>query len=456
MEKGYTEGLKLMSADGHVLTRDEIHKILNNDEKKEHREIKMNYYYKDNNGIMYKYDEILDKGFYLVDNKWIYSREITDLFRVNRVEGLGRYKRIYYYQDLYENGNQEKEDIMKSGLMGFVVGDALGVPFEFKSRRYMDQNPFIDMVENGSHHQPLGTWSDDTSMTIATMDSIAQTGEISVTDIMNRFLSWYRNADYTAGNLVFDMGITTQISLDNYSRGKNPLECGQKREYSNGNGSLMRMLPIAYYIWSNAIEEEEATKLINELSSITHAHPISQLGCKIYCDYLSYLMDGADKYYAYFMLQQNDYEKYYPKEVVEKYQRILDGSIIVQSASRISGSGYIVDTLEASIWASFNSENYEEALKNAINLGDDTDTVGAITGSMAGIMYGYKSIPEKWVSAIKRLDYIMNLCQNFTQKIITVPEKEAINPVEVKKRFLEELGKAIQEQKNNTSQGKKL
>ena len=114
-------------------------------------------------------------------------------------------------------------------------------------------------------------------------------------------------------------------------------------------------------------QPKEETKLINELSSITHAHPISQLGCRIYCDYLSYLMDGADKYYAYYMIQQNNYEKYYPKEVVDKYQRILDGSIIVQSASRISGSGYIVDTLEASIWASFNSESYEEALKAAID-----------------------------------------------------------------------------------------
>ena len=456
MEKGFTEGLKLMSADGHVFTQDEIHKKLNGDEKTTPHTIKMNYYYKDNNGNMYKYDEILDQGFYLANNKWIYSRELTILFRANKLEGAERYKRVYYYQDLFENGNQEKEDVMESGLIGFVVGDALGVPFEFKSRLYMAKNPFTDMIEYGTHRQPMGTWSDDTSMTLATIDSIAKTGEINVSDIMNRFLSWYINSDYTAGNLVFDMGITTQISLENYSRGKNPLECGQKREYSNGNGSLMRMLPIAYYIWSKGIEEEEETKLINELSSITHAHPISQLGCRIYCDYLSYLMDGADKYYAYYMIQQNNYEKYYPKEVVDKYQRILDGSIIVQSASRISGSGYIVDTLEASIWASFNSESYEEALKAAINLGDDTDTVGAVTGSMAGIMYGHNDIPEKWVSAIKRLDYIMDLCKSFTKRINTVPKKDRIDTIEAKKRLLENLGKALQEQKKSSSQEKKL
>ena len=312
------------------------------------------------------------------------------------------------------------------------------------------------MIEYGTHRQPMGTWSDDTSMTIATIDSIAETGEINVSDIMNRFLRWYNKADYTAGNLVFDIGMTTQMSLEKYSMGKNPIECGQKREYSNGNGSLMRMLPIAYYIWSNAIEDDEATKLINELSSITHAHPISQLGCKIYCDYLSYLMDGADIYYAYYMIQQNDYEKYYPKEVVEKYQRILDGSIIVQSASNISGSGYIVDTLEASIWASFNSENYEGALKNAINLGDDTDTVGAITGSIAGIMYGYNDIPEKWVSAIKKIDYIMDLCKSFTKRITTVPKRDRIDPIEAKKRLLENFSKALQERENNSNQGKKL
>ena len=411
-----TEGMKLMSADGHVFTHDEIMRMLNDDSTVSHHVVKKNYYYKNRDGQYFKYDDITKKGYALIDQKWVYSKYISQLLRDHKDGLANELERDYYFPDTYDIDVERDRRMGMSGFLGFVVGDALGVPFEFKTRVQMEQQPFADMIEYGTHHMPMGTWSDDTSMTVATMDSIVQNQTIDYNDMMTRFMMWLKRGDYTATDRVFDVGNTVLAALDEYSIGKPPIQCGRRGEHSNGNGSLMRMFPVAYYIWQNHLEEAEATKLVNEVSSLTHAHPISQLGCKIYCDYLGHIMDGEDKYYAYYLIQQNDYSQYYPPEAVAAYQRILDGSIITEPKSRISGSGYVVDSLEASIWASFNSNSYQEAVTKAINLGDDTDTVAAITGSIAGTMYGVDNIPKEWLRQIKKVDSLVNLCEEFTNQ----------------------------------------
>lgn len=413
MNHNDTEGMKLMSADGHVFNHEEIMRMLN-EPTVSHHVVKKNYYYKTRDGSnYYKYDDIQKRGYSLVNEKWVYSQIVTKYLR-DHVDGLvSELERDYYFPDTYEVDTEREKKLCEAGLLGFVVGDALGVPFEFKTREQMRQTPFTDMTEYGTHHMPMGTWSDDTSMTLATMDSMIQNDSFDYDDIMKRFTMWLKRGDYTATDKVFDVGNTVLAALDEYSVGKDPVHCGRGYNYNNGNGSLMRMFPVAYYIWKNHLDEAEATKLVNDVSCLTHSHPISQLGCKIYCDYLGYLLDGEDRYYAYYLLQQNDYSQYYPQEAVDAYHRILDGSIIVEPQREISGSGYVVDSLEAAIWASFNSENYQEAVTKAINLGDDTDTVGAITGSMAGVMYGVENIPEKWIQAIKKVDAIRNLSDQF-------------------------------------------
>ena len=416
MEKSSTEGMKLMSADGHIFSHDEIMKMLN-EIPTSHHVFKKNYYYKNRDGLYYKYDDITKNGYSLINNKWVYSESITDSLK-DHVDGVvHELERDYYFPDTYEIDSDREKNLCRSGLLGLAVGDALGVPFEFKTREQMKQNPFTDMVEYGTHHMPIGTWSDDTSMNLATMDSMIQKGSIDYDDIMKRFVLWLNQASYTATNQVFDVGNTVFASLEEYSLGKDPIHCGRGASYNNGNGSLMRMFPVAYYLWKNHLDEDQATKLVNEVSSLTHSHPISQLGCKIYCDYLGYLLDGEDRYYAYYLVQQKDYGKYYPKEALDAYHRILDGTIINEPQREISASGYVVHSLEASIWASFNSNNYQEAVTLAINLGEDTDTVGAITGSIAGVMYGVENIPQKWYSQLKKVEYIESICDNYSKMV---------------------------------------
>ena len=302
-------------------------------------------------------------------------------------------------------------DKYKNSLYGFIVADALGVPVEFNPREVLKKNPLTSMVGYGAHLVPAGTWSDDTSMTLATMDSISEIGGIDYNDIMNKFVNWVNKSDYTGTGKFFDIGISTRKAIANYNNGLDPLDCGGRSVYDNGNGSLMRILPFVIYSIEKKLSEEDEVRLINDASSITHAHEISRLGCKIYCDFIKCIFEGKNIDEAFDYLRDTDYHEYYSNESIEKYKRVLDGSIRNLAEDDILSNGYVVSTLEASLWALCNSNSYESAVLKAINLGSDTDTVGAITGSLAGAYYG--NIPEKWTSKILNMELVNQLFDKF-------------------------------------------
>lgn len=302
---------------------------------------------------------------------------------------------------------------IKGSIFGFAVADALGVPIEFESRTLLNKKPLKAMVGYGSHAVPEGTWSDDTSMTIATIDSIVETNKIDYNDMMKKFCDWYLNSKYTATGVLFDIGISTRKALNNYCNGVSALQCGGIGEFDNGNGSLMRILPIVLYSYYNHLSEDQEVELLNSCSSLTHGHEISRLGCKIYCDFIKSLLDGSTKEQAFQSLSNNKYSNYYSIESVTKYNRILTNELINLDVNKIKSSGFVIDTLEASIWSILTTNSYEEAVVRAVNLGEDTDTIGAITGSIAGIIYGYNSIPIKWTSKIKNKDYLLKLIDSF-------------------------------------------
>lgn len=299
---------------------------------------------------------------------------------------------------------------IKDGIFGHAIGDAMGVPVEFCIREKLLAHPVTKMIGYGSHDVPAGTWSDDTSMEIATMDSmINQGGKINCENIMMNFYYWLKDAKYTPYGEVFDAGRTCIKSIINFSKGYDILECGQKDEYSNGNGSLMRILPIAYYCYYNKLKEEEIFEVVKNVSSLTHAHEISVLGCYIYVNYIIKLLEGKDKFESYNLIKLIDYSMF-TEESLEVYKRVLKEDIEKYSIDEIKSSGYVVDTLEASFWILLNASSFKEAIIGAINLGNDTDTIAAITGSMAGILYGYNSIPQEWLDKLAKRDYIEDLC----------------------------------------------
>lgn len=317
--------------------------------------------------------------------------------------------------------------LIKDSILGFVVADALGVPIEFKSREELSISPLKEMIGYGSHSVPEGTWSDDTSMMLATIDSIINKDKIDYNDIMKKFCDWYMNSKYTATGVMFDIGISTRKALHKFYNGCNALDCGGKGEFDNGNGSLMRILPISFYSIYNNLEEKQEIELLNNCSSLTHGHEISKLGCKIYTDYIRNLLNGKNKNEAFYEIGNKDYSNDYSKESINKYKRLFNQNFGDLDISQIKSSGYVVDTLEASIWCVLNTQGYEEAVVKAINLGEDTDTVGAVTGSIAGLIYGNEKIPERWISKLKNKEYLTHLIDDYCKYLSEQTQNFQIN-----------------------------
>lgn len=253
---------------------------------------------------------------------------------------------------------------LRDCVYGQAVGDALGVPFEFRARGTFE---CTGMVGNGTHGQPAGTWSDDTSMMLAICDSYRELGRIDVDDIRAKFLLWYREDAYTCGRL-FDIGAVTASALR--------LGHGLCGERDNGNGSLMRTVPLAF---TDATDDE-----VRAVSAITHAHSTSTEACVRMVHAARELVAGAT-----------------PREVASGC-----GVSVGKSCSEILSGGYVLYTFEAALWCLANTRSYADCVLAAVNLGDDTDTTAAVAGALAGIVYGEDEIPAEWLSLLRGKDVI--------------------------------------------------
>lgn len=304
--------------------------------------------------------------------------------------------------------NSEK---IKAVMLGHAVGDALGVPVEFCARKELDEKPVTDMMGFGSYPVPAGSWSDDTSMALCALDSLKK-GRIDYNGIMDNFVMWLSNDDYTPTGEAFDVGRTCLTAIRRYCRKDAPpaLECGLSEEDSNGNGSLMRIHPFVLYAYGNDMPFEEWINLIKNGSAITHAHERSRLGCLIYAFVLYHLLGDPNKDSIKLALKRAEINLSDSSEFVY-YNRIFKSGFSSLDGEEIKSSGYIVDTLEAALWCVLTTNSYRECVLKAVNLGEDTDTVAAVAGSMAGVLYGYDSIPEAWLDKLKKRDYIEKMCE---------------------------------------------
>lgn len=300
-------------------------------------------------------------------------------------------------------------------LLGLAVGDALGVPVEFESRNTLKADPVLGMRSLGSWGQPAGTWSDDTSLTVAAMESITRLGRIDYQDIMENFLRWYEYSNFTATGERFDIGNTTRSAIVRFSRRLlPPTKCGATEENSNGNGSLMRILPATTYLFATRGHIAAAElEIIHDFSALTHGHIISRIACGIYSLIAAQLFSGKNIYDA-FRLGMSDAEKFYGNAPNFKtFARLCSDDFVALPEEEISAAGYVVSTLEAALWCLLNTDNYKSLTLKAVNLGEDTDTVGAVAGGLAGIVYGVEAIPVEWLETLKRRDYLEQVAENF-------------------------------------------
>ncbi|WP_163409960.1 ADP-ribosylglycohydrolase family protein [Flavobacterium ajazii] len=307
---------------------------------------------------------------------------------------------------------------IESGLFGLAVGDALGVPVEFKSRNYLKENPVTEMFGFGTHHQPAGTWSDDSSLAFCLAESLCSGYDLN--DIAKNFVKWYSGNLWTPHGKVFDIGIATQHAILNIAKGHQPDLCGGFSEGDNGNGSLMRILPLVFYL-QNEKDDEVIYQKVKQVSSITHAHFRSVFSCFIYVIYCLEILKGKDKFEAYKEMQSIlskflEDKKYNPIEI-QLFDRILMNDISRYLEENIHSSGYVLDSLQASFWCFLNSDTYEETVLKAVNLGEDTDTTGAIAGGLAGIYYGIENIPEKWIDRLVKSNEIKDLAERLLENL---------------------------------------
>ena len=308
---------------------------------------------------------------------------------------------------------------VEGAILGFAVGDALGVPAEFMSRSQLRRSPILHMQGGGAHRQPAGTWSDDTSMTLCTMDSLTACG-IDYTDLMRRFSDWRWNSCNTARGEVFDIGITTQNALLRFLGDTPALDCGDTDENTCGNGSLMRILPTALYLTGRfgcRDLDDWAAEVIHNTSKCTHAHPRCQMACGIYSSVVFHLcsggslpgaveqgVDAALRYYgtkAGFSTVAPDFN------FLPLLSRWYEG--------QIGSSGYVLHTLQAALWCLLTTSSYAECVRKAVNLGEDTDTTAAVAGGLAGLWYGPDAIPADWARTTAQYDALRTRCRSFSR-----------------------------------------
>lgn len=308
-------------------------------------------------------------------------------------------------------------------FLGFAVGDALGVPVEFMGRAKVAQNPVAEMREFGAHHQQKGTWSDDSSLAFCLAESLCRGYDLN--DIAQNFVLWRYENFWAARGEVFDVGIATSHSIDKIRRGGNPLTSGGTDEMDNGNGSLMRILPLIFHTKNLPIRQRFA--LVSEVSAITHAHIRSILACFIYTEFALELLEGKDKFEAYTNMQTNVNDFLTEFGICSEKERKLFNRVLLPAnltennplicdffEDEIHSSGYVMHTLEASIWCFLKTDNYKDAVLKAVNLGSDTDTTGCVTGGLAGLYYGMGVIPAEWLAVLARKNDIIALANKLS------------------------------------------
>ncbi len=307
-----------------------------------------------------------------------------------------------------------KNDI-KAALFGVAIGDALGVPVEFSSRATLENNPVRDMLGYGTYEVPAGTWSDDSALTFCLAEALTQGFDLQL--IGQNFVRWYTKNYWTARGTVFDIGIATQRAILRLAQGEPPELAGGNEEKDNGNGSLMRILPLVFYVFNKPIHKRY--EMIKQVSSITHGHACAVIACFYYLEFAKGLLEGHDKLEVYRNLQRDVpgllTQLSIPTQEIQKFDRLFSANILDLDTQELQSSGYVVHTLEASIWCLLTTTTYKEAVLRAVNLGGDTDTTAAVTGGLAGLIYGHEGIPEEWLEQLARKEDIEDLSERLAR-----------------------------------------
>lgn len=270
-------------------------------------------------------------------------------------------------------------------LLGLAVGDAVGTTLEFKQR---DSYPLLtDIVGGGPFGLKPGEWTDDTSMALALADSLAATGDFDPADLMRRFVQWRDEGAYSCTGRCFDIGATVSGALQRWKRSGDPL-AGATDPNTAGNGSLMRLAPVALRYWR---DREKLRHVAAQQSLTTHGAPEAVSACIAYADILADAIEGRPR--SEVLSPRSD-------SYAGKIGPILKGSWRGKPREKVESSGYVAHSLEAALWSVGRTADFRTAILTAANLGGDADTTAAIAGQLAGALYGASGIPREWLEKL--------------------------------------------------------
>lgn len=304
---------------------------------------------------------------------------------------------------------------IQAAIYGLLIGDAVGVPYEFNRPAQLPAYADIDLCppttfKRSYPNVPLGTWSDDGAQALCLLASLQQCQGFDSQDFAQRLLNWYRVGYMAVDYEVFDVGIQTREALERMQAGQDIADIANRDEQSNGNGALMRCLPLA--LWHRGTDEE-LVQWAEAQSHITHAHLRSKVCCAFYCLWARYLLQGQSVNSAW---------DYAYQRLVELYQQQAQALLELREHLcpaqdfKISGSGYVVDCLHSAKFA-LQQESYVDVIKTAIALGNDTDTTACVAGGLAGIIFGFDGIPKDWLTQLRGQELLSPLVQQLLQHL---------------------------------------
>lgn len=296
----------------------------------------------------------------------------------------------------------DRADRIRGGVVGVLVGDAFGVPYEFSAA---DRLPPLEQLAMTpppgwprAHDVPDGTWSDDGAQTLALLDSLLDHGTLDPQDFAQRLLQWRDEGRYAVDSRVFDIGIATARALEHVAAGVPTTECGLDGDRDNGNGSLMRALPLA--LLSSGDDARLITDAVAQ-SSVTHRHPRTLACVAYYCLWATELLEGQDSVLAWDAALAR-FEAAAPSQL----RREFSSSVLSELDAPVQGTGYVVHSLLAARWLLATFDDYADVLRHAVALGDDTDTTAAIAGGLAGARAGLGGIPAQWRGSLRGRDIL--------------------------------------------------
>ena len=286
-------------------------------------------------------------------------------------------------------------DKAKGCLIGLACGDAVGTTVEFKPRGSFEL--MTDMVGGGPYDLEKGQWTDDTSMALCLGYSLLETKGFNAEDQMNRYVNWSNFGYMSSNGKCFDIGNTVSEALDNYIKSKDPYS-GPTGKYDSGNGCIMRLAPVPIFYHNNY---ENAIKYAGLSSRTTHGSEFCIDSTKLMCNIILNALHLDDK--------DDILENIKYNPITQEVLDLKHGEFYTKSYEEITGSGYVIESLETALWCFFKSNSFKEAILLAVNVGHDADTTAAICGQIAGAFYGYEGIPESWKESITMKDDIIDL-----------------------------------------------